>query len=54
VLDVNVGMPGIDEAAVLREAVKQVVLASDAPLCIDTTRPDALEAALRVYPGGRW
>lgn len=51
VLDVNVGMPGIDEAAVLREAVKQVVLASDAPLCIDTTRPDALEAALRVYPG---
>lgn len=51
VLDVNVGMPGIDEAKTLREAVKRAVLSCDRPLCIDTTRTDALEAALRIYPG---
>jgi len=51
ILDVNVGMPGIDEKFVLREAVKRVVLCCDRPLCIDTTRIDALEAALRIYPG---
>ncbi|HVN71664.1 MAG TPA: homocysteine S-methyltransferase family protein, partial [Desulfomonilia bacterium] len=51
ILDVNVGMPGLDEKATLREAVKQIVLSTDVPLCIDTSRVDALEAALRIYPG---
>lgn len=51
ILDVNVGMPGIDEKSILRQAVQKLVLSSDAPLCIDTSRSDALEAALRIYPG---
>ncbi|HOM28814.1 MAG TPA: homocysteine S-methyltransferase family protein [Deltaproteobacteria bacterium] len=51
VLDVNVGMPNVNEKELLREVVKQVVLACDAPLCIDSSNPEALGAALRVYPG---
>ncbi len=51
ILDVNVGMPGIDEKEVLPRAVRQLSLSTDAPLCIDTSRLDALEAALRIYPG---
>jgi 5-methyltetrahydrofolate--homocysteine methyltransferase len=44
-------MPGIDEKEVLPRAVRQLSLSTDAPLCIDTSRLDALEAALRIYPG---
>ncbi|MGO9147987.1 MAG: homocysteine S-methyltransferase family protein [Desulfomonilia bacterium] len=51
ILDINVGMPGLDEKGTLRDVVKQIALTTDAPLCIDTSRVDALEAALRVYPG---
>lgn len=51
VLDVNVGMPGIDERSTLRQAVMKLTLSTDAPLCMDTSRVDALEAALRIYPG---
>ena len=50
-LDINVGMSGIDEAAVMRKVVNKVVKMSSLPLCIDTTDPAAAEAALRVYPG---
>ena len=51
VLDVNVGGKGVDEAAVLPEAVKRVAAAVDVPLCIDTRVPAALEGALKVCPG---
>ncbi len=51
ILDVNVGMAGIDEAKMLPEAVKRAVRAADPPLCIDSTDPEAVERALRVYPG---
>ena len=51
ILDVNMGMPGIDEAAAMRGALKQLAVATDAPLCIDTTQIKVLEAALRLYPG---
>jgi 5-methyltetrahydrofolate--homocysteine methyltransferase len=51
ILDVNVGMPGLDEVLAMRDAVKQLSITTDAPLCIDTTRMEALEAALRIYPG---
>jgi 5-methyltetrahydrofolate--homocysteine methyltransferase len=51
VLDVNVGMPGIDETATMRNALKQLSISTDVPLCIDTTRIESLEAALRIYPG---
>ena len=50
-LEVNVGLSGIDEAKVMREAVLLLARSSTLPLCIDTTKPEAAEAALRVYPG---
>lgn len=51
VLDVNAGIPGGDEPALLCGAVKAVMEVTNTPLCIDTADPDALEAALSVYPG---
>jgi len=51
VLDVNAGIPGGDEPALLRGAVEAVIQVADIPLCIDTANPAALEAALAVYPG---
>jgi 5-methyltetrahydrofolate--homocysteine methyltransferase len=50
-LDVNVGMPGIDEGTILREVVKTLAVSSDAPVCIDSSVPEAIEKSLRVYPG---
>lgn len=51
VLDVNVGVPGIDEAAVLTSTVQAVQSVTDIPLQIDTSDPAALERALRHYNG---
>lgn len=51
VLDVNAGIPGGDEPALLRGAVQAVMEAVQVPLCIDTANPEALKAALEVYPG---
>ncbi|MEG1891719.1 MAG: homocysteine S-methyltransferase family protein [Clostridia bacterium] len=51
VLDVNVGLPEIDEREMLATAVAAVQTVCDAPLQIDTADPAALEAALRVYAG---
>lgn len=51
ILDVNMGMPGIDEAGMMVEAIQLLVNETDAPLCIDTTKPEVAEAALRIYPG---
>ena len=51
ILDVNAGVPGADEAALLVEVMKIVMEVSDAPLCIDTADPAALQAALSVYEG---
>ena len=50
-LDINVGYPGVDEVSMLTRVVKAVQGAVDLPLQIDTTNPEALEAALRVYQG---
>jgi 5-methyltetrahydrofolate--homocysteine methyltransferase len=50
-IDVNVGAFGVDEVALLPEAVKVVMKAVDVPLCIDSASPEALEAALKVYKG---
>ena len=50
-LDVNVGMPGIDECKTMVKIVELLVPLVDAPLCLDSASPDVLEAALRVYPG---
>lgn len=50
-LDVNVAALGVDEVALLPEAVKAVTAVVEVPLCIDSTNPEALEAALKVYEG---
>jgi len=50
-IDVNVGVFGIDEATLLPKAVQAVMETVDTPLCIDSSNPDALEAALKVYKG---
>lgn len=51
VLDVNVGIPGIDEPAVLEAVVRAVQSVTDVPLQIDTSDPEALKRALRIYNG---
>jgi 5-methyltetrahydrofolate--homocysteine methyltransferase len=50
-LDVNVGVPGVDEAAALEAAVGAVSDAVGTPVVIDSTNAPALERALRRYPG---
>ncbi len=51
VLDVNAGVPGADEPALLARVLETTMAAVSAPLAIDTANPEALEAALRLYPG---
>ena len=51
ILDVNVGTFGVDEVAMLPKAVRAVMDTVDVPLCLDSSNPDALEAALKVYKG---
>lgn len=51
ILDVNVGLGGLDETALLPETVEELQSVVDLPLQIDTVRAAALERALRVYNG---
>ena len=51
VLDVNVGVPGLDEVAVLPEMIRALQGVCDLPLAIDTSDPEAMEAAARIYNG---
>ncbi len=51
ILDVNVGLPEIDEKAMMVRTVKALQGITDLPLQIDSTIPEVLEAALRVYNG---
>jgi 5-methyltetrahydrofolate--homocysteine methyltransferase len=50
-LDVNVSASGVNEPEVMAEAVATLTQLTSVPLCIDTTNPEALEAALQLYPG---
>ena len=50
-LDVNVGLPEIDEAKMLIACVKEIQSVTALPLQIDTADPQAMEAALRIYNG---
>jgi len=50
-LDVNAGVPGLDEKKALTEMVRAVLDAVPLPLCLDSSSPEALESALRIYPG---
>jgi len=51
VLDVNAGVPGADEPALLQQVMRTVMEVTDVPLCIDTADPLALKAALSIYEG---
>jgi 5-methyltetrahydrofolate--homocysteine methyltransferase len=50
-LDVNAGIPALDEAALLVAAIKAVSEVSDLPICIDSSIIEALEAGLSAYQG---
>lgn len=51
ILDVNVGLPDIDEASMMPEAVYELQSILDTPLQIDTTNMEAMERAMRIYNG---
>ncbi len=51
ILDVNVGMSGIDEKQVMLDVLQEVSMASNLPLSIDSSYVEVIEAALRNYPG---
>ncbi len=51
ILDVNMGMNGIDEKEMMLQAIEEITLATNLPLCIDSSHVDVIEAALRHYPG---
>lgn len=51
ILDVNVGLPEVDEEEMMVRAVKAIQGVCDAPLQLDSTDPKVLERALRVYCG---
>ena len=51
ILDINVGMNGIDEKEMMVRVVYEVSQAVNLPLCIDSSNPAVIEAALRIYPG---
>lgn len=51
ILDVNTGMPGIDEKDVMVNIVKALQGITDTPLQIDSGKPEVIDAALRVYSG---
>ncbi len=51
ILDVNVGLPEIDECAMMERAVKAVSAAVNLPLQIDSSDPAVIERALRIYNG---
>lgn len=51
ILDVNMGVPGIDQILAMKQVIEDLSALVDVPLAIDTTDPAALEAGLKAYPG---
>ena len=51
ILDINVGMSGIDEKAMMLTVMEEVTSITDLPLCLDTSSAEVMEAVLRRYPG---
>ncbi len=51
ILDVNVGLPEIDEVAMMKQTVYELQGILPLPLQIDTTNAEAMEAAMRIYNG---
>lgn len=51
ILDVNMGMSGIDEKKMMLRAIEEISMVSSLPLSIDSSHIDVIESALRHYPG---
>ncbi|EDS73590.1 putative 5-methyltetrahydrofolate--homocysteine methyltransferase [Anaerofustis stercorihominis DSM 17244] len=51
VLDVNVGLPEINEAEMMEKVIKELQFSVDVPLQVDTSNTEAMERALRLYNG---
>lgn len=51
ILDINMGMNGIDEKEMMKQVIYEVSSTVDCPLCIDSSHVDVIEEALRIYPG---
>ena len=51
ILDVNMGVGGIDEVAMMKKAVTEIAQIVDVPIAVDTGNDKALEVALRNFPG---
>lgn len=51
ILDINLGMSGIDEKAMMLRVIEEVQSVTNLPLSLDSSHVDVLEAALRNYPG---
>lgn len=50
-LDVNFGLPNIDEVAMMRRGIYEIQSVTDVPLQVDSARAEVLEAAMRIYNG---
>ncbi|MCL2717548.1 MAG: homocysteine S-methyltransferase family protein [Lachnospiraceae bacterium] len=51
ILDVNMGMEGIDEREMMKKAIAEIQTRTSLPLAIDSSNPEVIETALRNYPG---
>lgn len=51
ILDINVGMNGIDEVETMQNILYEVLSSTNLPLCIDSSNPEVIARALRIYPG---
>lgn len=51
ILDVNMGVPGADQVALMETAISQLSMLCPVPFSIDSTDPKVLEKALKLYPG---
>lgn len=51
ILDINMGMNGINEKEMMLQAMYEVMQVTRLPICIDSSHIDVMEAALRIYPG---
>ncbi len=51
ILDVNMGLNGINEKQMMLDTIYEVTSTVDLPLCIDSSHVDVIEEALRIYPG---
>ena len=51
ILDINMGMKGIDDKEMMKSVIYEVSSTVDCPLCIDSSHVDVIEEALKIYPG---